>query len=193
MIQIISLVADNKPGVLARITSLLTARGCNIESLSAAHTEIATKSRLTVVVRLHPKQQSHKQKSHVIHQLNKIVDVIETVNLSEEPGIHRELALVRVSVTDNERGSFEADVKKFGGRILESTRHGNFIEISADLDTVEAFIKRLTRYGKLEVSRSGAVSLPRHSEPKHQIHHHEGGKNSWQQSDTTKPMEISVR
>src|SRR5579862_5457560 len=91
MLQVISLLVENKPGALMRITGVLSSRGYNIESLTVARTLDPTLSRMTIVVDVDP-----KLCSQVIKQMNKLINVLQAVDLTEAPSIGRELVLLRV-------------------------------------------------------------------------------------------------
>jgi len=91
MLQLISLLVENKPGALMRITGLLSARGYNIESLTVARTLDPTLSRMTIVVDIEP-----QLRSQVIKQMNKLVNVLQASDLTDSPAVKREMALLRV-------------------------------------------------------------------------------------------------
>src|ERR1019366_1108195 len=98
MLQVISLLVENKPGALMRITGVLSARGYNIESLTVARTLDPTQSRMTIVVDVDP-----KLFSQVIKQMNKLVNVLQAVDLSEGPAVSREMVLLRTRSTMENR------------------------------------------------------------------------------------------
>src|SRR5512145_2213741 len=91
MLQVISLLVENKPGALMRVTGLLSARGYNIESLTVARTLDPTLSRMTIVVDVDP-----SLRRQVIKQMNKLVNVLQATDLSESPAVAREMVLLRV-------------------------------------------------------------------------------------------------
>src|SRR5262249_15019034 len=108
MIQIISLLVENKPGALARITGVLSARNFNIESLTVAPTENPTLSRMTVVVDV-----AENQREQVVKQLNKIVTVVQATDLSDAPAVRRELALIKVPVDATNRPALLKEAEIF--------------------------------------------------------------------------------
>ncbi len=156
MIQIISLLVENKPGALARITGVLSARGFNIESLTVAPTEDAALSRMTIVVDV-----ADNQRAQVVKQLNKIVNVVQATDLSEAPLVRRELALIKVQVDSVNRQALLKEADIFRARVVDASPTAYTLEVTGDTEKLEAFIELLRSYGKLEVVRSGALALAR--------------------------------
>jgi acetolactate synthase-1/3 small subunit len=156
MIQIISLLVENRPGALARITGVLSARGFNIESLTVAPTEDAALSRMTIVVDV-----ADNQRVQVVKQLNKIVNVVQATDLSEAPLVRRELALIKVQVDSANRQALLKEAEIFRARVVDASPTAYTLEVTGDTEKLEAFIELLRSYGKLEVVRSGALALAR--------------------------------
>src|SRR5262245_49773950 len=98
MLQLISLLVENKPGALMRVTGVLSARGYNIESLTVARTLDPELSRMSIVVDVEP-----NQRAQVIKQINKLINVLQASDLTEAPAVQRELALIRIRVEKEDR------------------------------------------------------------------------------------------
>lgn len=156
MIQIISLLVENKPGALARITGVLSARNFNIESLTVAPTEDAALSRMTVVVDV-----AAGQREQVVKQLNKIVTVIEANDLSHAPVVRRELALIKVQVDVSGRPALLKEAEIFRARVVDASPSAYTLEVTGDTEKLEAFIELVRSYGEIEVVRSGALAMAR--------------------------------
>src|ERR1700690_3638206 len=150
MIQVISLLVENKPGALMRITGLLSARGYNIESLTVARTLDPTLSRMTIVVDVDP-----TLRAQVIKQMNKLINVLQASDLSESPAVAREMVLLRV------RSTILKESEIFGARVVDSSVEGFAIEATGASEKLDEFIDVMRTYGEIEVTRSGltAVSL----------------------------------
>src|SRR5213592_4315591 len=116
MLQVISVLLENKPGALMRVTGLLTQRGYNIESLTVARTLDPELSRMTIVVDV----ESH-QRQQVIKQMNKLINVLQATDLSDTPAVIRELVLVRIRPTQDSRIAVLKEVEIFGGRVIDSS------------------------------------------------------------------------
>src|ERR1700761_8209332 len=115
MLQLISLLMENKPGALMRVTGLLSARGYNIESLTVARTLDPELSRMSIVVDVEP-----SQCAQVIKQINKLINVLQATDLTEAPAVRRELVLVRVRSTKEDRAAILKEAEIFGARAVES-------------------------------------------------------------------------
>jgi len=154
MLQIISLLVENKPGALMRVTGLLSARGYNIESLTVARTTDPGLSRMTIVVDVEP-----NLKKQVIKQMNKLINVLQAVDLSEGPSVSRELALMRVKAPLEARTSVLKEAEIFAARVIDSSVEGFTIEATGDPEKLDEFIGVMRSYGEIEVTRSGAVAV----------------------------------
>src|SRR5260370_8569828 len=155
MLQIISLLLENKPGALLRVTGLLGSRGYNIESLTVARTLDPTLSRMTIVVDVDPKLYPQ-----VIKQMNKLINVLQATDVSEAPLASRELVLLRVRVLPEGRTAVLNQAEIFGARVIDSAPQGFVVEATGDAEKVEEFLEVMRSNGDIEVSRSGAVSIP---------------------------------
>jgi acetolactate synthase-1/3 small subunit len=154
MIQVISLLLENKPGALMRVTGLLSARGYNIESLTVARTTDPTLSRMTIAVDVEP--QLRKQ---VIKQMNKLINVLQANDLTDEPAVNRELVLMRVRAPLDARPAILKESEIFGARVIDSSVEGFALEATGDTEKLDEFIGVMRSYGEIEATRSGVVSV----------------------------------
>ena len=154
MLQIISLLVENKPGALMRITGLLSARGYNIESLTVARTLDPELSRMTIVVDV-----DATLRQQVIKQMNKLVNVLQAVDLTESPAVRREMVLVRVRTVQETRTAVLKEAEIFGARVVDSSTEGFALEATGDSEKLDEFIDVMRSYGDIEVTRSGAIAV----------------------------------
>jgi acetolactate synthase-1/3 small subunit len=154
MLQVISLLVENKPGALMRITGLLSARAYNIESLTVARTLDPGLSRMTIVVDVDGTL--HQQ---VIKQMNKLVNVLQAVDLSESPAVHREMVLVRVRTVQEARTAVLKEAEIFGARVVDSSTEGFALEVTGDPEKLDEFIDVMRSYGEIDITRSGVVAV----------------------------------
>jgi len=154
--HILSLLVENEAGALSRISGLFSARAYNIESLTVAPTEDATVSRMTIVT-----TGSDEIVEQIQKQLNKLVDVIRVVDLSESEHIERELMLVKVSAKGPAREEMKRVTEIFRGRIIDVTDTTYTIEITGDGEKLDAFLKALDSSLILEVVRTGVSGIAR--------------------------------
>src|ERR1700694_2654549 len=135
MLQVISLLLENKPGALLRVTGLLSARGYNIESLTVARTLDPTLSRMSIVVDV-----DATLRAQVIKQMNKLVNVLQAIDLTDVPAVVRELLLLRVRATLEHRTSILKEAEIFGARVVDSSPEGFALEATGDSEKVEEFV-----------------------------------------------------
>ncbi len=154
MLQVISLLLENKPGALMRVTGLLGARGYNIESLTVARTTDPSLSRMTIVVDVDP-----PLRKQVIKQMNKLINVLQASDLTESPSVARELVLMRVRSTMDMRPSVLKEAEIFGARVIDSSTEGFALEATGDSEKLDEFIDVMRSYGEIEVTRSGTVAV----------------------------------
>ena len=154
MLQVISLLLENKPGALMRVTGLLSQRGYNIESLTVARTLDPSLSRMTIVVDV----ESH-QRQQVIKQMNKLINVLQASDLSDSPAVVRELVLVRIRTSQESRTAVLKEAEIFGGRVVDSSTEGFAIEVTGDPEKLTEFIDVMGSYGEIDVTRSGALAI----------------------------------
>jgi acetolactate synthase-1/3 small subunit len=157
MRHIISILMENEAGALSRVAGLFSARGYNIESLSVAPTEDDSLSRLTLVTR-----GSEEIIEQITKQLNKLIDVVKLLDLTEGPHIEREMMLIKVkaaSATQREEVKRLADI--FRGNIIDVTDTTYTIELTGDVQKLDAFIDALKQSDILETVRSGVTGISR--------------------------------
>jgi len=154
MLQVISLLLENKPGALMRVTGLLSQRGYNIESLTVARTLDPGLSRMTIVVDV-----DAALRQQVIKQMNKLINVLQATDLSESPSVTRELLLVRIHTVQESRTAVLKEAEIFGGRVVDSSTEGFVIEVTSDPEKLNEFVDVMQSYGEIEVARSGVVAI----------------------------------
>ena len=156
MRHIISLLLENEAGALSRVAGLFSARGYNIESLTVAPTEDPSLSRMTIVT-----SGSNDVIEQINKQLNKLIDVVKVVDLSEGMHIERELMLVKVRATGKDREEMKRISDIFRGRILDVTDKTYTIELTGTGAKLDAFIEALEKGAILETVRTGASGVGR--------------------------------
>ena len=156
MRHILSLLVENEAGALSRIAGLFSARAFNIESLTVAPTEDETVSRMTIVT-----VGSDEIVEQITKQLNKLVDTIKVVDLSESAHIERELMLIKVNTSGPAREEIKRLTDIFRGRIIDVTENSYTIEITGDGGKLDAFIEALDSRLILEVVRTGVSGIAR--------------------------------
>ncbi|HLG97045.1 MAG TPA: acetolactate synthase small subunit [Bryobacteraceae bacterium] len=154
MLQIISLLVENKPGALMRITGLLSARAYNIESLTVARTQDPELSRMSIVVDVEP-----QLRSQVIKQMNKLINVLQATDLTDAPAVKREMVLIRVRAQMNNRTAILKEAEIFGARVVDSSTEGFALEVTGDSEKLDEFIDVMRSYGDIDVTRSGTVAV----------------------------------
>jgi acetolactate synthase-1/3 small subunit len=154
MLQLISLLVENKPGALMRVTGVLSARGYNIESLTVARTLDTELSRMSIVVDIEP-----AQRGQLIKQMNKLINVLQASDLSEAPAVRRELLLLRVRAPQQSRAAILKEAEIFGARAVDSSTEGFALEATGDSEKLDEFIEVMKSYGEIDVTRSGLVAV----------------------------------
>jgi acetolactate synthase-1/3 small subunit len=154
MLQIISVLVENKPGALMRITGLFTQRNYNIESLTVARTLDPALSRMTIVADVEPKL--HVQ---VIKQINKLINVLQASDLTNGPAVAREMVLLRIKATMDNRTAILKEAEIFGARVVDSSVEGFAIEATGDQEKMDEFINVMRSYGDIQVTRSGLIAV----------------------------------
>jgi len=153
----ISALVENKPGVLARIATLISGRGFNIDSLAVGETEDPTVSRMTIVVNV----DDERILDQVKKQLRRLIDVIRVQDLTELDFIDRELILVRISATKRTRSEIMHIVETFRGRVVDISPRSLTIELTGDEHKIEGFLELMKEYGIKELVRTGRIALLR--------------------------------
>ena len=152
----LSILVENRFGVLSRIAGLFSARGYNIESLTVAGGSDPTLSRITMVVRCGP-----KLGGQMVKQIEKLLDVVKVEDLTESDCVLRELILVRVRATESKRATLLNEAEIFRARVVTATPESYVFEVAGDSAKIDAFLEVMAGYGIDEMVRTGKVALPR--------------------------------
>jgi acetolactate synthase-1/3 small subunit len=156
MRHIISILLENESGALSRVAGLFSARGYNIQSLTVAPTEDPSLSRLTLVT-----AGSDEIIEQITKQLNKLVDVVKLIDLTEGPHIEREMMLVKVQAAGENRTELKRLTDIFRGRIIDVTPSTYVIELTGTGDKLDAFLEAVGTAAILETVRSGVSGIAR--------------------------------
>jgi acetolactate synthase-1/3 small subunit len=156
--HVLSLLVEDKPGLLTRVAGLFARRGFNIESLAVGKTEIDGLSRITVVVEVEglPLEQ-------VTKQLNKLVNVIKIVELDPEASVQREHMLIKVRVDNSTRSQILEATNLFRARVVDVVTDALVIEVTGDTAKINALLRVLEPYGIKEIAQSGLLAIGRGS------------------------------
>ena len=154
--HVLSLLVEDKPGLLTRVAGLFARRGFNIESLAVGHSEIDGLSRITVVVDVEdlPLEQ-------VTKQLNKLINVIKIVELDPNQSVQREHLLIKVRVDNATRSQVLEAVNLFRARVVDVSTDAVVIEVTGDSGKTTAFLRVLEPYGIKEIAQSGLLAIGR--------------------------------
>lgn len=152
----LSVLVENKPGVLTRVAGMFARRGYNIHSLAVGPTEDERVSRMTIVVGT---EATHLEQ--VIKQLNKLISVLKIVELDHETSVERELQLVKVAAEPEERAKIIELVDVFRAKIVDVDHDSMTIEVSGDTGKLEAMLDLLRPFGIREMVRTGVIALGR--------------------------------
>lgn len=153
---ILSILVDNKPGVLSRIVGLFSGRGFNIESLSVAETTDPTISRITLVTRGDVAILEQIKK-----QLNKLINILKVFDYTGTAFVQGEMALVKVRAKSEHRAEILRTVDIFRSKVVDASIDYYIIEIIGNEDKIEAFLNLLKPIGIKEIARTGAIALAR--------------------------------
>ncbi|MEK6559192.1 MAG: acetolactate synthase small subunit [Planctomycetota bacterium] len=156
MRHVISLLVENKVGVLARITGLISGRGFNIDSLAVGETENPDLSRITIIVK-----GDDAILEQVRKQLGKLIDVLKVVDFTNEEFVERDLMMVKVNCPIGKRGEIIEIVDIFRGRIVDVGQKDLIIEIAGTEDKLEAMLSLLKPYGIKELVQTGSIAIAR--------------------------------
>lgn len=152
----LSVLVENQPGVLTRVAGLFSRRGYNIESLAVGETHEPTVSRMTIVV-----DGDDLVIEQVVKQLNKLIDVIEVRDITQEEYVDRELVLIKVNAEPSVRGEIMQIVEIFRARIVDIGYNTLIIECTGDEGKIRAIEKSLKPFGILELVRTGKIAMVR--------------------------------
>ena len=152
----ISILVSNKFGVLSRISGLFSGRGFNIESLNVAETTDPNISRMTIVTR-----GDEKKIEQITKQLNKLIDIIKVIDLTEESFIDREMILVKMNAEPRVREEILRIVEIFRAKVVDVSSSTYTIEITGDQGKIQGFLELLRPLGIKELVRSGRIAMSR--------------------------------
>jgi len=156
----LSVLVENRPGVLARAAGLFSRRGFNIQSLAVSTTEQPDTSRMTIVVEDEGKPAVIEQ---IGKQLYKLMDVIKVMDHTDEPVVSRELSLIKLNAEPSRRGEIMQVASIFRANIVDVAERTFIIEVTGSADKIDAFEKMLEPYGIVEMARTGRIVLARGS------------------------------
>ena len=156
MRRIISVLMENEAGALSRVIGLFAQRNYNIETLTVAPTEDETLSRLTLTTFA-----SDEQVEQITKQLNKLIEVVKLVDLTEGDHIERELMLIKVKATGAQRAEMKRTADIFRGQIIDGTQNAYTIQLAGTSDKLDAFLRAIPEASVMEVVRSGVSGLSR--------------------------------
>jgi acetolactate synthase-1/3 small subunit len=154
--HILSILVENKPGVLTRVTGLFARRGFNIDTLAVGPTDDPSLSRITLTLdgALHPIDQ-------VTKQLHKLVNVLKIRDLEPDETLARELALFKISADGAQRAEITQLADVFRGKVVDVNRRSMVVEITGTKDKIEAFERLVRPFGLVEMARTGEIAISR--------------------------------
>lgn len=154
MKHVLSLLVENRQGVLSRISGLFSGRGYNLESITAGVTTDPSITRITLV-----SIGNEAILEQIKKQLNKLIDVIKLIDLTERPSINRELALIKVHASPKQRGEIIQVADVFRTRVMDVGADSLILEITGSCEKIDDFINIMHNYGIMELARSGLISM----------------------------------
>jgi acetolactate synthase-1/3 small subunit len=154
--HLLSILVENKPGVLTRVAGLFARRGFNIDTLTVGPTDDERLSRITLTLdgALHPIDQ-------VTKQLHKLINVLKIRDLEPAETVARELALFKISVDGTQRGEAMQICEIFRGNVVDVTKRSLIVEITGTTDKIEAFERMVRPFGLIEMMRTGEIAISR--------------------------------
>lgn len=160
--HILSLLVDNEPGVLSRITGLFSGRGYNIESLCVAETIDPNVSRITMVTKGSPSILEQIQK-----QLNKLINVIKVLDLTGKEYVQREMAMIKITAKAEHRAEILRITDIFRGQVVDVGQEHFTVMVTGDSEKINAILNLLKPFGIRETARTGSIALPREQKNNH--------------------------
>jgi acetolactate synthase-1/3 small subunit len=154
----ISVIVENKPGVLSRVSGLFSRRGFNIESLAVGTTEDPSMSRMTIVA-----EGDESDLEQIIKQLYKLIDTLKVFDLPAAQAIESELVLIKVAANEKSRQEIAQIAEMFQAKIVDVADKSMMLEITGEYSKVENAIKLLAKFGVKELVRTGKIALQRGS------------------------------
>ncbi|MBO6556502.1 MAG: acetolactate synthase small subunit [Pseudomonadales bacterium] len=156
MRRIISVLMENEAGALSRVIGLFAQRGYNIETLTVAPTEDETLSRLTLTT-----PAGDHEVEQITKQLNKLIEVVKLVDLTEGEHIEREMMLIKLKATGAQRAEVKRTSDIFRGQIIDVTQNAYTIQLTGTTDKLDAFLRAIPEASVMEVVRSGVSGISR--------------------------------
>jgi len=156
--HVLSLLVEDKPGLLTRVAGLFARRGYNIHSLAVGTTEVEGLSRITLVVDV-----ADSPLEQVTKQLNKLINVLKIVELEPEQSVQREHMLVKVRIDQNTRSQILEAVNLFRARVVDVAPDSLVIEVTGDTQKIDALLRVLEPFGIKEIAQSGLLAMGRGS------------------------------
>ena len=153
----LSILVDNKPGVLTHVSGLISRRAFNIESISAGYTEETDVTRINIEVSVEDKHELEQ----VINQLSKLIDIIKIVNLGEVDSIVRELVLLKVRANKETLKDIRNIVDVFRGKIVDISPENVVIEITGSQGKIDAICAMMAQFEIIEIARTGTIAISR--------------------------------
>ncbi|MFT4416522.1 acetolactate synthase small subunit [Fredinandcohnia humi] len=157
MKRIITLLVNNRAGVLNRITGLLTKRHYNIESITVGHSETEGISRMTFVINV----EEESIVEQITKQLNKQIDVLKVMDITNQAIVARELALIKVASSPASRNEIYNLIEPFRASIIDVSKDSLVVQVTGEYEKVEALIDLLKPYGIKEIARTGTTAFTR--------------------------------
>lgn len=156
MVHTLVVLVENRPGVLTRISGLISRRAFNIESIVAGYSEEADMTRITIAVK-----GDDRDIEQVVNQLSKLVDVIRIVDLTNVDSLERELAMIKVKASPEKRSDIVDIVDIFRARIVDVNRETMVIELTGDQSKIDALCEVMKDHGIIEIVRTGKAVISR--------------------------------
>jgi acetolactate synthase-1/3 small subunit len=153
-LRVISVVVENKPGVLSKVSGMIRRRGFNIQGLSVGTTNRPNCSRMTITV-----DAGHAEVDQVEKQLDRVIEVVEIEDLTEQAKLIREMVLIKLEVQGERRREAMTLVERVGGRVIDQAPDRVLVELSGEQSGMDALLREFTPYGVLELARSGPVAM----------------------------------
>lgn len=156
MKRILTILVEDRPGVLTRVSGLFSRRGYNIQNIAVGRTVEPGISRMTVSVEADP-----LTVEQIVKQLNKLVNVLKVTDLTDEASVGRELMLVKIKAEPSKRSDIQQMVSTFRGKIIDVSPDSVIVEVTGDEDKLQAFTLMMQEFGIKEIVSTGQISLLR--------------------------------
>lgn len=177
MLHTLVVYVEDRPGVLNRVSSLFRRRNFNIDSLTVGHTETPGVSRMTIVCDTDP-----TAVRRVEANIYKLVDVLRVDDITDQPSVERELAMIKVTTTQETRAHIIQMADVFRARIVDVSQESLIVEITGSGDKIERLLDVLKPYGVLEVARTGRVAMARGPRPAEKLEDRFAGQDAHEEA-----------